>query len=268
MSDLVVHVPEPDSTKRYSIAKFNPNLNVDILTWSQKDVRMKREDNRSHTLVNAIEQDYGEGSEYGRAAREEARRKKLGRQGKTYSIDKQPWLLNIKDPQTGKEKKYKSIVDRTGEHADYWIFVKVGANKFNAHKINEWYQFLPQVQHKVLDIDQAEEQFQQRNRVLNQFALKAQIQQQLKDNEGEDGGKTVRGNNLLIKDELSSEEEMGSGNESGEEKPQKKKPKGKEAKDKKVRVKNGDEVAKYESEDGEDDGMEFDYMSDSGSDTE
>ena len=50
MSDLVVHVPEPDSTKRYSIAKFNPNLNVDILTWSQKDVRMKREDNRSHTL--------------------------------------------------------------------------------------------------------------------------------------------------------------------------------------------------------------------------
>lgn len=31
-----------------------------------------------------------------------------------------------------------------------------------------------------MDIDEAEEQFQQRNRVMNQFALKAQIQQHIR----------------------------------------------------------------------------------------
>uniref|UniRef100_A0AC34R7C7 Transcription initiation factor IIF subunit alpha n=1 Tax=Panagrolaimus sp. JU765 TaxID=591449 RepID=A0AC34R7C7_9BILA len=268
MSQFTIHVPESDPLKRYCIAKFNPNLNVDVSTWNQKDVKMKREDNRSHVLTNVIEQDYGEGSEYGRAAREEARRKKYGRMAKTYSIDKQPWLLNVKDPATGKEKKYKSIVDRTGEHADYWIFVKTGKDKFHAHKVNEWYQFLPQVAHKVLDIDQAEEQFQQRSKVMNQFALKAQIQQQLKDADREDGGKTVRGSNLLVKDEASSDEDGSGGSDADEKREKKKKKPGMKGKDKRVRVQHGEEVAKYESDDGDDDGMEFDYMTDSGSDSE
>lgn len=39
-------------------------------------------------------------------------------------------------------------------------------------------------------------------------------------------------------------------------------------KDKKQRVENADEVAAYESDDGDDEGREFDYMSDSGSDSE
>lgn len=47
---------------------------------------------------------------------------------------------------------------------------------------------MPNPQKKALDIDQVEEQFQQRNKVLNQFALKAKIQQTLKDQD-EDGGK-------------------------------------------------------------------------------
>lgn len=38
--------------------------------------------------------------------------------------------------------------------------------------------------------------------------------------------------------------------------------------DKKQRVDNADEIAAYESDDGDDEGREFDYMSDSGSDSE
>ena len=68
--------------------------------------------------------------------------------------------------------------------------------KLMAHKVSEWHQFLPQVQHKVLDIDQAEEQFQKRSRVMNQFALKAQILQGEKEAE-EDGGKIVRHSKLV-----------------------------------------------------------------------
>lgn len=40
---------------------------------------------------------------------------------------------------------------------------------------------MPCVTHKTLDSEQAEEKFQLRNKVMNQFALKAQIMQELKD---------------------------------------------------------------------------------------
>uniref|UniRef100_A0AC35FE51 Transcription initiation factor IIF subunit alpha n=1 Tax=Panagrolaimus sp. PS1159 TaxID=55785 RepID=A0AC35FE51_9BILA len=270
--EFIIHVPKRDPLKRYSITRFNTNLNVDISQWPNKQVYLRREDNRKEVLNDEIVQDYGAGSEYGKAAREEARRKKYGRLARSYKIDKQPWLLDIKESET-KTKKYKSIPESTGEHADYWIFVKQG-NKFFAHKVSEWYQFMPQVQHKVLDIEQAEEQFQQRNRVMNQFALKAQIQQQMKDNE-EDGGKTVKSSNLLIKDKdiISTDEDNDDDEEEVDEekKNQKKrnnKQKQNQKKDKRVRVDNGDEVAAYESDDGDDEGREFDYMSDSGSESE
>jgi transcription initiation factor TFIIF subunit alpha len=270
--EFIIHVPKRDPLKRYSITRFNTNLNVDISQWPNKQVYLRREDNRKEVLNDEIVQDYGAGSEYGKAAREEARRKKYGRLARSYKIDKQPWLLDIKESET-KTKKYKSIPESTGEHADYWIFVKQG-NKFFAHKVSEWYQFMPQVQHKVLDIEQAEEQFQQRNRVMNQFALKAQIQQQMKDSE-EDGGKTVKSSNLLIKDKdiISTDEDNDDDEEEVDEekKNQKKrnnKQKQNQKKDKRVRVDNGDEVAAYESDDGDDEGREFDYMSDSGSESE
>jgi transcription initiation factor TFIIF subunit alpha len=270
--DFIINVPKRDPLKRYSITRFNQNLNVDISQWPNKEVHMRREDNRKEVLNDAIVQDYGAGSAFGQAAREEARRKKYGRQARSYNLDKQPWLLDIKESET-KTKKYKSIVERTGEHADYWIFVKQG-QKFFAHKVSDWYQFLPQVQHKVLDIEQAEEQFQQRNRVMNQFALKAQIQQQMKDNE-EDGGKTVRASNLIIKDKdvISTDEddednEDDLDEEAKKQKKRMKKPHNNPKKDKRVRVENGDEVARYESDDGDDEGREFDYMSDSGSESD
>lgn len=41
-------------------------------------------------------QSYGAGSEYGSAARQEARRKKYGRQMQKFQIDAQPWQLSIR----------------------------------------------------------------------------------------------------------------------------------------------------------------------------
>ena len=61
------------------------------------------------------------------------------------------------------------------------------------------HRFIPAIKHKTLDIDQAEEKFSQRNRVMNQFALKAQILSQVKEEDGEEmmtsskkGGTLVR----------------------------------------------------------------------------
>ena len=59
------------------------------------------------------------------AAREEARRKRLGRQSKNYTIDNQPWKMTIREGD-GKERRLKSIREESaGKHADYWVFLKV-----------------------------------------------------------------------------------------------------------------------------------------------
>lgn len=79
-------------------------------------------------------QEFGEGSEYGKAAREEARLKKFGRQTRKYEHDKQPWRLTIEQNVSGdadskqatKVRKFRSMREAgASEHADYWIFYKV-----------------------------------------------------------------------------------------------------------------------------------------------
>ncbi|KAI6243089.1 Transcription initiation factor IIF subunit alpha [Aphelenchoides fujianensis] len=285
-----VVVPASKGVKKYSILQFNGPLKVDPGTWTRQVIQMAREDNRAHTVgPTEIKQDYGQGSEYGRAAREEQRRKKYGRQARTYHHDRQPWQLTIREPKAEAEgggsstattdRVFRSVCEGgAGEHSDYWVFLKAG-NNFHAHKVDDWYRFMPMPRHRTLDIDQAEEEFQHRNKVLNQFALKAQIQQKLKDAD-EDGGRVSKPVALKIKDEGSSDEDgeedetskIGDANAdpnaAGKKGAKgKKKANGREAKEKRQRVQNGDEVAAYESEDGEDEGREYDYISDSGSDT-
>ncbi|VDN39130.1 unnamed protein product [Gongylonema pulchrum] len=145
------------AAKRYSVLKFNGSLKIDTGKWASSEcsVRMTREDNREQAAAGEIRQEYGEGSEYGKALREEARRKKYGRQLQVYQHDNQPWLLS------GKERKFRSIREGgAGEHADYWVFSKAG-EEFHAYKVDEWYQFLPFLRHRTLDIDQAEERFRE-----------------------------------------------------------------------------------------------------------
>uniref|UniRef100_A0A915PGQ8 Transcription initiation factor IIF subunit alpha n=1 Tax=Setaria digitata TaxID=48799 RepID=A0A915PGQ8_9BILA len=272
-----VRIPKRNGSRRYSVLKFNGTLKIDPGKWATADysVRMAREDNKEQAAANEIRQEYGEGSEYGKALREEARRKKYGRQLQTYQHDNQPWMLSITDS-TSKERKFRSIREGgAGEHADYWVFLKSG-EEFHAYKVDEWYQFMPSSTHRTLDIDQAEERFRERNRVMNQFALKAQIQQQLKamDEDGEQMIKTTK--SLKIKDEASSDEnsdgEKGDDEDdtpTGSSKPKKSsKSTGRVRKDKRQRVENADEVAAYESDDGDDEGREYDYMSDSGSESD
>uniref|UniRef100_A0A0R3S669 Transcription initiation factor IIF subunit alpha n=1 Tax=Elaeophora elaphi TaxID=1147741 RepID=A0A0R3S669_9BILA len=272
-----VRIPKRNGCRRYSILKFNSALKIDPGKWATADysIRMAREDNKEQAAANEIRQEYGEGSEYGKALREEARRKKYGRQLQAYQHDNQPWVLSITDSST-KERKFRSIREGgAGEHADYWVFLKSG-EEFHAYKVDEWYQFMPFSTHRTLDIDQAEERFRERNRVMNQFALKAQIQQQLRamDEDGEQMIKTTK--SLKIKDEASSDEN--SDGEKGDDEDdaptgslkQKKNSKstGRVRKDKRQRVENADEVAAYESDDGDDEGREYDYMSDSGSESD
>ncbi|KAK6059359.1 SCO1/SenC, partial [Cooperia oncophora] len=158
-SEFVVRVPKRNENKRYSVLKFNGMDRVDTSKWTiDSMVHMEREDNKNVTLSTQTVQEYGEGSEYGKAAREEARRKKYGRQARSYKLDNQPWHLSFVESD-GRTRKMKSIREGgAGEHADYWVFLKSG-EEFLAYKVDDWHKFLPAITHKTLDIDQAEEKF-------------------------------------------------------------------------------------------------------------
>uniref|UniRef100_A0A914MIE8 Transcription initiation factor IIF subunit alpha n=1 Tax=Meloidogyne incognita TaxID=6306 RepID=A0A914MIE8_MELIC len=299
--EFQVRIPKT-ANKRLTILKFNESLNVRPQRWVMETLRMEREDNRRAgvTTSGSFVQEFGEGSEYGKAAREEARLKKFGRQTRKYEHDKQPWRLTIEQNVSGdadskqatKVRKFRSMREAgASEHADYWIFYKSG-NDLEAYKVDEWYQFLPAVTYKYLDAEQAEERFKERDNVLNHFALKAQIQKQLAEQEDQlqqqqrqkIGDTLKRAGGLKIKDEASSDEdedndvdeEEQNGKSKNGSKKKKDGKKGKKVKNekeeknktKKQRVKAADEIADYESEDGQDEGREYDYMSDSGSDSE
>nr|CAD2129760.1 unnamed protein product [Meloidogyne enterolobii] len=299
--EFQVRIPKT-ANKRLTILKFNESLNVRPQRWVMETLRMEREDNRRAgvTTSGSFVQEFGEGSEYGKAAREEARLKKFGRQTRKYEHDKQPWRLTIEQNVSGdadskqatKVRKFRSMREAgASEHADYWIFYKSG-NDLEAYKVDEWYQFLPAVTYKYLDAEQAEERFKERDNVLNHFALKAQIQKQLAEQEDQlqqqqrqkIGDTLKRTGGLKIKDEASSDEdedgdadeEEQNGKSKNVSKKKKDGKKGKKVKNekeeknktKKQRVKAADEIADYESEDGQDEGREYDYMSDSGSDSE
>ena len=70
--------------------------------------------------------------------------------------------------------------------------LKNAGNDLEAFKVDEWYQFLPAVTYKYLDAEQAEERFKERDKVFNQFALKAQIQKQLNDQEERQQQETMK----------------------------------------------------------------------------
>ena len=79
-------------------------------------------------MVGPVKQEYGEGTEYGKAMRDEARRKRYGRQLREYKHDEQPWQMSITD-EAGSERKYRSIQEGdAGKNADYWVFERVSAN--------------------------------------------------------------------------------------------------------------------------------------------
>lgn len=289
-----INVPKLSEGKRYSVMKFNLSLGVDVTAWKDPDttISLERENNqRVFEYTNSDQPEFGAGSEYGRAARQEQRRKKLGIAAARYSMGDQPWLLKI----GGKsERNFKGIREGgAGEHADYWIFKKSGEGMFDALPIEEWYNFMPIARYKTLGIDEAEEQFEKRNKVMNQFALKAQFGFGASKSEGDDAisrGAAGTSKQMKISDRddfPSDDSDDGEGerkvkDEDPDDPKSKKKTETEDSKGKggskkkkksatsKRRQKNEekDEEDRYEgegSEDGEEEGREVDYMSDSGS---
>ncbi|KAK5649441.1 hypothetical protein RI129_000470 [Pyrocoelia pectoralis] len=258
--------------KRYHVMRFNATLDVDIAKWTQ--VKMERENNmKEYKGIDEEQPKFGAGSEFGREAREEARRKKLGIMQRKYKPDDQPWILKS---YSSTVKKFKGIREGgVSENAAYYVFTHAADGAIEAFPLQEWYKFQPIQRYKALSAEEAEQEFSKRNKHLNFFSL--MLRKRLKgdeDTELDDGEETKKNSGKKTKelkisdmDEWmdSSEEESseGEGEKDEEEKEEKKKKAKKAADDKKKKKRDTDLEAVEESDDGDGEGRELDYISDS-----
>ncbi|MPC32159.1 General transcription factor IIF subunit 1 [Portunus trituberculatus] len=124
---------------------------------------------------------YGAGSEFGREQREEARRKKYGINVKKYRPEDQPWLLSV----AGKNgKKFKGIREGgVSENSSWYVFMQGKDGAFEAYPVEEWYNFKLVQRYKALSAEEAEREFERRDKIMNYFSV--MCQKKLK-NEGDD----------------------------------------------------------------------------------
>lgn len=256
--------------------RFNATLNVDFAQW--KMVKLERENNLKE--FKGMDEDtpkFGAGSEYNRELREEVRRKKYGIVARRYKPEAQPWILKV----GGKSgKKFRGIREGgVGENAAFYVFAHAPDGAIEAYPLTEWYNFQPIQRYKALSAEEAEHEFGRRKKVMNFFSLMLRKRLKGDDDEPEDPEETKlkkaaakKGKELKISDmDEWMESDDDSESEEDENKPktkdeddsgdEKKKKKGQPEKPKKKR--NLDESAGEESDDGDEEGRELDYISDS-----
>ncbi|TTS65544.1 General transcription factor IIF subunit 1 [Bagarius yarrelli] len=226
------------------------------------------------------------GSEFGKKQREEARRKKFGIVTREFKVEDQPWILKV-NGKAGRRFKGQKKGGVT-ENASYYIFTQCADGAFEAFPVHAWYNFTPVAKHRTLTAEEAEEEWGRRNKVVNHFSimlqrrLKEQEHGEEEEEEGEKGAKKKKkkkkkggqGGDLRIHDleddlELSSDNSESSAGEDGESRSKGKKENTSKGKGKKKRKKKGSDVEGHEdSDDGDFEGLEVDYMSDQSSSEE
>ncbi|KAI1289821.1 General transcription factor IIF subunit 1 [Halotydeus destructor] len=274
--EFIVRVPQ-ETNKKYHVMRFHSALNVDVTKW--KNVKLERENNQkeykaSHQVFGDDETPkFGAGSEFGREAKEEARKKKYGGRGKTYNPDDQPWLLRV----NGKSgKRFKGLREGgVSENASYYVFFQASDGAFEAFPANEWYNFTPIQRYRSLTAEEAEEQFEKRDKILNFFSVMAKKQKddgaeasfaEGKPKKGKGGKGSFKVSDMDDWGGMDSDNEREEEDDEEDEKPKKGKGKGKGKKKKKGS--DDEESALEESDEGDFDTREVDYMSDSSSSAE
>uniref|UniRef100_A0A8C5SJ49 Transcription initiation factor IIF subunit alpha n=1 Tax=Laticauda laticaudata TaxID=8630 RepID=A0A8C5SJ49_LATLA len=255
------YLPLLVTSKKYNIMAFNAADKVNFATWHQ--AKMERDLSNKKIYQEEEMPESGAGSEFNRKLREEARRKKYGIVLKEFKLEDQPWILKV----NGKAGRKFKGVKKGGvtENTSYYIFTQCPDGAFEAFPVNNWYNFTPIAKHRTLTAEEAEEEWERRNKVLNHFTIMQQ--RRLKDQgeeeeeEKEKKGKK-KGSDLKIHDledelEMSSDESE-SNDTDGTPKYIKKGPLTK----KKKKKKGSDDEAFEDSDDGDFEGQEVDYMSD------
>ena len=277
VQEFSIRVPK-NNKKKHNVMRFNATLNVDFSKWSQ--VKMERENNmKEYKGVEEEMPKFGAGSEFGRDAREEARRKKFGITSRKYKPEDQPWILKS-GGKTG--KKFKGIREGgVSENAAYYVFTHASDGAIEAFPLHEWYNFQPIQRYKALSAEEAEQEFSRRNKVMNYFSLMlrkrlrndeegADDEEMIEGGKGKKPGKKEKELKISEMDEwMDSDDDDSNSNDdetkknSEEEEDLKKKKKAKANSQKKKKKNASDDEAFEESDDGDEEGRECDYISDS-----
>ncbi|XP_012291540.1 general transcription factor IIF subunit 1 isoform X1 [Aotus nancymaae] len=269
VTEYVVRVPK-NTTKKYNIMAFNAADKVNFATWNQ--ARLERDLSNKKIYQEEEMAESGAGSEFNRKLREEARRKKLGIVLKEFRPEDQPWLLRV----NGKSgRKFKGIKKGgVTENTSYYIFTQCPDGAFEAFPVHNWYNFTPLARHRTLTAEEAEEEWERRNKVLNHFSIMQQRRLKDQDQDEDEEEKEKRGrrkaSELRIHDleddlEMSSDASDASGEEGGRAPKAKKKAPLAKGTRKKKKKKGSDDEAFEDSDDGDFEGQEVDYMSDGSS---
>ncbi|XP_036898587.1 general transcription factor IIF subunit 1 isoform X1 [Sturnira hondurensis] len=272
VTEYVVRVPK-NTTKKYNIMAFNAADKVNFATWNQ--ARLERDLSNKKIYQEEEMPESGAGSEFNRKLREEARRKKYGIVLKEFRPEDQPWLLRV----NGKSGRRFRGIKKGGvtENTSYYIFTQCPDGAFEAFPVHNWYNFTPLARHRTLTAEEAEEEWERRNKVLNHFSIMQQRRLKDQDHDEEDEEKDKRGrkkaSELRIHDleddlEMSSDDSEASGEEGGKAPKAKKKAPTTKAGRKKKKKKGSDDEAFEDSDDGDFEGQEVDYMSDGSSSSE
>ncbi|XP_075980251.1 transcription factor IIFalpha isoform X2 [Anticarsia gemmatalis] len=273
VQEFKIRVPK-NVKKKYHVMRFNATLNVDFAKWTH--VKMERENNIKE--FKGMDEDmpkFGAGSEYGRDMREEARRKKFGITSRKYKPEDQPWILKV-GGKTG--KKFKGIREGgVSENAAYYVFTHAADGAIDAYPLQEWYNFQPIQRYKALSAEEAEQEFGRRNKVVNYFSL--MIRKRMRGDDAADdvedpdekkpkGTKAKKDLKISDMDEWIDSDDDSSNSEKEEKDNEsdsgaKKKKKDKKGATNKKKKKKVEDEAFEESDDGDEEGREKDYISDS-----
>ncbi|XP_061557217.1 general transcription factor IIF subunit 1 [Phycodurus eques] len=275
-TEYTVRVPK-NTSKKYNIMAFNAGDKVNCSAWTQ--ARMERDMSARKIYGEEETAEGAAGSEFGKKQREEARRKRFGIVTREFKVEDQPWILKV----NGKAGKRFKGLKKGGvtENASYYIFTQCPDGAFEAFPVHGWYNFTPVAKHRTLTAEEAEEEWGRRNKVVNHFSIMLQrrLREQTQGDEEEDESEKSakkkkgggRGGDLRIHDleddfEMSSDDSDNSMGEDGEGKTKAKNETGK-GKSKKKK-KSNDKDALEDSDDGDYEGLEVDYMSDESSSDE
>ncbi|XP_077549591.1 transcription factor IIFalpha isoform X3 [Haemaphysalis longicornis] len=279
--EFIVRIPK-QTKKRHHVMRFNAAHKQDISKWTQ--IRMERENNMKEFKLDDDMPKFGAGSEFGRDQKEEARRKKYGITMKKYNPDDQPWLLRV----GGKGgKKFKAIREGgVSENTSFYVFCKAPDGVFEAFPIEEWYNFNPVNRFKALTAEEAEVEFERRDKVMNHFSImlrkKMANEEEGSKEEGEEekgkkGKKEKKNRDFQITEmddwviDSDGEGDDDSDGDKDDDESGSKKKKGKagdQGKKKKKEKNQSDDEAMEESDEGDFDDREVDYMSSSSSEDE
>ncbi|XP_017482617.1 PREDICTED: general transcription factor IIF subunit 1 [Rhagoletis zephyria] len=278
VQEFNIRVPK-NLRKKHHVMRFNATLNVDFAQW--RGVKMERENNMKE--FRGMEEDmpkFGAGSEYNRDLREEVRRKKFGIIAKKYRPEAQPWILKV----GGKNgKKFKGIREGgVSENAAFYVFTHAPDGAIEAYPLNEWYNFQPIQRYKSLSAEEAEQEFGRRKKVMNYFSLmlrkrlKGDVEEEQDPEEVKVKGGSKKAKELKISemDEWIDSDDESDSDEDEEKKKKEEdsdddggKKKGKKGQPKKPKKKRDvDDEAFEESDDGDEEGREMDYDTESSED--